>query len=69
MKLLKKYNILNDDNTFKLYDWFKAVTKEEMDEGLTLERDMKKKYDEYKRLDRAIDINLGVQKGCREKKS
>lgn len=65
----KKYNILNDDNTFKLYDWFKVVTEKEMNEGLTLERDMKKKYEEYKKLDRAIDISLGVQKGYHEKKS
>lgn len=65
----KKYNILNDDNTFKVSDWFKVVTEEEMNAGLTLERDMKKKYEEYKRLDRAIDISLGVQKGYHEKKS
>lgn len=56
----KKYNILNDDNTFKLSDWLKVVTEEEMDTALTLESDMKKKYEEYKRLDRAIDITLGV---------
>ena len=56
----KKYNILNDDNTFKLSDWLKVVTEEEMDTALTLESDMKKKNEEYKRLDRAIDITLGV---------
>lgn len=56
----KKYNILNDDNTFKLFDWLEVVAEEEMDTALTLESDMKKKYEEYKKLDRAIDITLGV---------
>lgn len=56
----KKYNILNDDNTFKLSDWLEVVAEEEMDTALTLESDMKKKYEEYKKLDRAIDITLGV---------
>lgn len=65
----KKYNILNDDNTFKIYDWFKVVTEEEMAAGLTLGRDMKKKYEEYNRLHRAMNISLGVQKGYHEKKS
>ena len=68
-EIAKKYNILNDDNTFKIGDFFGKATEQEIDTAISLERDRKKKYEEYMRLDRTVDINLGRQKGYHEKKS
>lgn len=58
-EIAKKYNILKNDNTFKLGDFFNKATEKEVDTAISLERDRKKKYEEYMRLDRAVDINLG----------
>lgn len=69
MEVAKKYNILKDDNTFKVSDFFDKATEEEVNTALSLESDMRNKYNKYKKLDRAIDINLGIQKGYHEKKS
>lgn len=60
--IARKYNILKEDGSFKYGDWFDKATKEEMNNGLNLERDMKRKYDLYRKYDREIDIYLGIQK-------